>query len=66
MFSFLNTYLMGLFIFFTVEYDKEGGGPVKMKIETANIEGFLSAAERGYFQFEAPCTFHGSPSRQEV
>jgi hypothetical protein len=66
MFSFLNTYLMGLFIFFTVEYDKEGGGPVKMKIETVNIEGFLSAAERGYFQFEAPCTFHGSPSRQEV
>ncbi|KAK3149015.1 hypothetical protein QOZ80_3AG0211780 [Eleusine coracana subsp. coracana] len=49
-----------------LEYDKEGGGPMKMKIETANIEGFLSAAERGYFQFVAPCTFHGSPSVQQA
>ncbi|TVU44508.1 hypothetical protein EJB05_03952 [Eragrostis curvula] len=59
-------YLIGMFLFITVEYDVEGGGPMKMKIETANIGGFLSAADRGYFQFEAPCTFHGSPSRQEV
>ncbi|XP_062212753.1 protochlorophyllide-dependent translocon component 52, chloroplastic-like [Phragmites australis] len=48
-----------------VEYDKEGGGPIKMKIEQANIEGFLSPQERGYFQFVAPCTFYGSPFRQE-
>ncbi|ONM10492.1 Pheophorbide a oxygenase [Zea mays] len=37
-----------------VDYDKEGGGPVKMKIEQANIEGFVSPQERGYFQFVAP------------
>ena len=55
-----------LFIFLTVDYDKEGGGPVKMKIEQANIEGFVSPQERGYFQFVAPCTFFGTPFVQEV
>lgn len=54
------------FFFFTVEYDKEGGGPVKMKIEQANIEGFVSPQERGYFQFVAPCTVFGAPFPQEV
>lgn len=48
-----------------VDYDKEGGGPVKMKIEQANIEGFVSPQERGYFQFVAPCTFFGTPFVQE-
>lgn len=46
---------------FTVDYDKEGGGPIKMKIEHADIQGFLSPQERGYFQFAAPCTFFGTP-----
>nr|CAB3492803.1 unnamed protein product [Digitaria exilis] len=34
----------------------EGGGPFKMKIEEANIEGFVSLQEDGYFQFIAPST----------
>ncbi|KAL6638081.1 hypothetical protein ACP70R_025653 [Stipagrostis hirtigluma subsp. patula] len=49
-----------------VEYDKEGGGPIKMKIDQANTQGFLSSMERGYFHFAAPCTFYGSPSRPEA
>ncbi|KAL5218865.1 hypothetical protein ABZP36_019549 [Zizania latifolia] len=46
-----------------VEFDKEGGGPIKMKIDEANIDGFMSLQDRGYFKFEAPCTFYGSPLR---
>ncbi|XP_040378815.1 protochlorophyllide-dependent translocon component 52, chloroplastic-like isoform X2 [Oryza brachyantha] len=49
-----------------VEFDKEGGGPIKMMIEEANIEGFRSPQERGYFKFVAPCTFYGSPLRTET
>lgn len=33
-----------------------------MKIEESSIDGFLSAQERGYFKFAAPCTFYGSPT----
>ncbi|CAN6303111.1 unnamed protein product [Urochloa humidicola] len=47
-----------------VDYDKEGGGPIKMKIQEANIEGFVSSQERGYFQFIAPSTLVGSPFPQ--
>ena len=57
---------MGLFVFFTVDYDKEGGGPIKMKIKEANIQGFVSPQERGYFQFIAPCTLVRLPLSQEV
>ncbi|TVU44509.1 hypothetical protein EJB05_03953, partial [Eragrostis curvula] len=49
-----------------VEYDKEGGGPIKMKIEAASKDGFLTTQDRGSFQFIAPCTFYGSPFRQEA
>uniref|UniRef100_A0A0D9W0C7 Rieske domain-containing protein n=1 Tax=Leersia perrieri TaxID=77586 RepID=A0A0D9W0C7_9ORYZ len=50
----------------TVEFDKEGGGPIKMQIEDANVDGFMSVQERGYFKFVAPCTFYGSPLRTEA
>nr|ABF99435.1 cell death suppressor protein Lls1, putative, expressed [Oryza sativa Japonica Group] len=43
------------------EFDKEGGGPLKMEIEETNVEGFLSMLDRGFFKFVAPCTFYGSP-----
>ncbi|CAL4944972.1 unnamed protein product [Urochloa decumbens] len=43
-----------------VDNDKEGGGPIKMKIEEANVEGFVSPQEGGYFQFVAPSTLVGS------
>jgi len=49
-----------------VDYDKEGGGPIKMKISEANIQGFVSPQERGYFQFIAPATLVGSPFPQEA
>ncbi|KAF0912656.1 hypothetical protein E2562_018917 [Oryza meyeriana var. granulata] len=55
-----NTYLLS-----TVEFDNEGGGPIKMMIDEANIDGFLSLQDRGYFKFVAPCTFYGSPLRTE-
>ncbi|GJM96978.1 hypothetical protein PR202_ga13865 [Eleusine coracana subsp. coracana] len=48
-----------------LEYDEEGGGPIKMKIEMASMDGFLTAQDQGSFQFIAPCTFYGSPFRQE-
>jgi len=57
---------LGLFVFFTVDYDKEGGGPIKMKIEEANIQGFVSPQERDYFQFIVPSTLVRSPLSQEV
>ncbi|KAM0827211.1 hypothetical protein ACQ4PT_068352 [Festuca glaucescens] len=45
-----------------VEFDIEGGGPMKMKIEEADVNGFLSRQENGrYFRYAAPCTFYGSP-----
>uniref|UniRef100_A0A0D9W0D3 Pheophorbide a oxygenase domain-containing protein n=1 Tax=Leersia perrieri TaxID=77586 RepID=A0A0D9W0D3_9ORYZ len=46
----------------TVEFDKEHGGPIKMKIEEANINGFLSIQDEnwGQFRFTAPCTLHRS------
>nr|CAB3497788.1 unnamed protein product [Digitaria exilis] len=46
--------------FFTVEQDKEGGGPIKLKIEEASMDGFLSSWERGHWKFVAPCTFYSS------
>ncbi|KAM0827208.1 hypothetical protein ACQ4PT_068351 [Festuca glaucescens] len=50
-----------------VEFDIEGGGPMKMKIEEANVNGFLSPQENGgYFRYEAPCTFYGSPLPKEA
>jgi len=55
-----------VFVFFTVDYDKEGGGPIKMKIEEANIQGFVSPQERDYFQFIVPSTLVRSPLSQEV
>ncbi|KQK12598.1 hypothetical protein BRADI_1g04810v3 [Brachypodium distachyon] len=50
-----------------LEFDREGGGPMKMKIEEAGVDGFLSPQENGgYFRYVAPCTFYGSPlPRQE-
>ncbi|KAK3149014.1 hypothetical protein QOZ80_3AG0211760 [Eleusine coracana subsp. coracana] len=36
-----------------------------MKIEMASMDGFLTAQDQGSFQFIAPCTFYGSPFRQE-
>jgi phage gp16-like protein len=52
--------------FFTVEHDREGGGPIKLKVEEANIDGFLAAMERGHWKFMAPCTFHSSGTSQQV
>uniref|UniRef100_J3LTX1 Pheophorbide a oxygenase domain-containing protein n=1 Tax=Oryza brachyantha TaxID=4533 RepID=J3LTX1_ORYBR len=49
-----------------LEFDEEGGGPIRMKIEEANIDGFRSLQEKGYFKFVAPCTFYGSPFRTEA
>ena len=35
--------------------------PIGMKIEEANIEGFLSPLENGgYFRYTAPCTIYNS------
>ncbi|CAN6308840.1 unnamed protein product [Urochloa humidicola] len=47
-----------------VDCDKEGGGPITMKIEEANIEGFVSPQELDCFQFVAPITLVGSLSLQ--
>ncbi|CAL4919627.1 unnamed protein product [Urochloa decumbens] len=47
-----------------VDYDKEGGGPMQMKTEEANVEGFVSAQERGFFQFVAPTTLVCSPPQE--
>ncbi|XP_071679432.1 protochlorophyllide-dependent translocon component 52, chloroplastic [Lolium perenne] len=45
-----------------VEFDTEGGGPIRMKIEEANVDGFLSPQDNGgYYRYAAPCTFYGSP-----
>jgi hypothetical protein len=35
-----------------------------MKIDQANIQGFVSPQERGYFQFVAPCTSFAAPFPQ--
>ncbi|KAF8779000.1 hypothetical protein HU200_003106 [Digitaria exilis] len=43
-----------------LEQDKEGGGPIKLKIEEASMDGFLSSWERGHWKFVAPCTFYSS------
>ncbi|CAM0877045.1 unnamed protein product [Alopecurus aequalis] len=44
------------------EFDTEGGAPMNMTIEEANIDGFLSPQDNGgYFRYAAPCTFYGSP-----
>uniref|UniRef100_A0A0E0GV82 Pheophorbide a oxygenase domain-containing protein n=1 Tax=Oryza nivara TaxID=4536 RepID=A0A0E0GV82_ORYNI len=49
----------------TVEFDQEGGLPIKMNIEELNIAGFHSNPEEnwGYFKFIAPVTLIGSPFR---
>ena len=57
---------LGVCIFFTVNYDKEGGGPIRMKIEQANIEGFVSPQEQGYLQFVASCILLGTSFPQEL
>uniref|UniRef100_A0A453M5S5 Vanillate O-demethylase oxygenase-like C-terminal catalytic domain-containing protein n=1 Tax=Aegilops tauschii subsp. strangulata TaxID=200361 RepID=A0A453M5S5_AEGTS len=51
-----------------VEFDIEGGGPIKMKTKEANVDGFLTEQQenRGYFRYVAPCTFYGSPLPREV
>ncbi|RLN42497.1 protochlorophyllide-dependent translocon component 52, chloroplastic-like [Panicum miliaceum] len=51
---------------FTVERDKEGGGPIKLKIEEASMAGFLSAWERGSWRFVAPCTFYSSGTSMQA
>ncbi|XP_066360873.1 protochlorophyllide-dependent translocon component 52, chloroplastic-like [Miscanthus floridulus] len=48
-----------------VEHDREGGGPIKLKIEEASIDGFLASWERGHWKFMAPCTFHSSGTSQQ-
>uniref|UniRef100_M8BA07 Pheophorbide a oxygenase, chloroplastic n=1 Tax=Aegilops tauschii TaxID=37682 RepID=M8BA07_AEGTA len=55
-------------VLFTVEFDIEGGGPIKMKTKEANVDGFLTEQQenRGYFRYVAPCTFYGSPLPREV
>jgi hypothetical protein len=54
-------------LLFTVELDKEGGGPMEMKIEEAKAGGFLSPqGNGGYYRFAAPCTFYGSPLPSEA
>lgn len=50
----------------TVEFDQEGGDPIKMRIAEADIAGYLSAMEGGSIRFVAPCTFHGSPTTKVV
>ncbi|KAK8443890.1 hypothetical protein SEVIR_9G046101v4 [Setaria viridis] len=49
-----------------VEHDKEGGGPIKLKIEEASMDGFLSSWERGFWKFVAPCTFHSSGTSMQA
>jgi hypothetical protein len=51
---------------FTVERNREGGDPVKIKIEQAGIDVFLSIMEGGNFQFKAPCTLQGTNPRKVV
>ncbi|WVZ61030.1 hypothetical protein U9M48_010967 [Paspalum notatum var. saurae] len=41
-------------------HDREGGDPIKMKIQQANIDGFLSRMKRGDMKFVAPCALHGT------
>ncbi|PVH31042.1 hypothetical protein PAHAL_9G043800 [Panicum hallii] len=49
-----------------VEHDKEGGGPIKLKIEEASMAGFLSSWERGSWRFVAPCTFYSSGTSMQA
>jgi hypothetical protein len=38
-----------------------------MKIEEANMDGFLSLPEKGgYYRYAAPCVFYGSPLPREA
>ncbi|WVZ60951.1 hypothetical protein U9M48_010902 [Paspalum notatum var. saurae] len=62
----LNSLLLtgDLACFFTVVHDREGGDPITIKIEQANIDGFLSRMKRGNIQFEAPCALHGTNPRK--
>jgi hypothetical protein len=40
---------------------------MKMKIEEANVDGFLSPQENGgYYRYAAPCVFYGSPLPREA
>uniref|UniRef100_A0ACD6A3I4 Uncharacterized protein n=1 Tax=Avena sativa TaxID=4498 RepID=A0ACD6A3I4_AVESA len=45
------------------EFDLEGGRPLKMKVEEANVDGFLSRQDNGgYIRYAAPFTvYYGSP-----
>ncbi|TVU14012.1 hypothetical protein EJB05_37453, partial [Eragrostis curvula] len=43
-----------------VEYDQEGGEPIKMKIQEESVTGFLCALPGGSIRFTAPCTYQGT------
>ncbi|TVU14027.1 hypothetical protein EJB05_37469, partial [Eragrostis curvula] len=49
---------------FTVEYDQEGGEPIKMKIQEESVTGFLCALPGGSTRFTAPCTYQGTPDNK--
>ncbi|CAN6314807.1 unnamed protein product [Urochloa humidicola] len=49
-----------------VEHDKEGGGPIGLKIEEASMDGFLSSWERGFWKFVAPSTFYSSGTSMQT
>ncbi|TVU14007.1 hypothetical protein EJB05_37448, partial [Eragrostis curvula] len=49
---------------FTVEYDQEGGKPIKMKIEEESVTGFLCAMQGGSTRFTAPCTYQGTSANK--
>ncbi|XP_074584638.1 protochlorophyllide-dependent translocon component 52, chloroplastic [Curcuma longa] len=41
--------------------DREGGGPLDIKIETSSITGFTARRDFGFNKFIAPCVFYLSP-----
>ncbi|XP_072988844.1 protochlorophyllide-dependent translocon component 52, chloroplastic-like [Typha latifolia] len=47
------------------EVDREGGGPINMKIEESSKSGFLSKQDLGYFKFVAPCLIYGAGSNDK-
>ncbi|VAI83220.1 unnamed protein product [Triticum turgidum subsp. durum] len=49
----------------TVEYDKEGGVPMAVKVEDSSVNGFASSQGPGYSNFVAPCTYYGSPASKK-
>ncbi|KAF0894134.1 hypothetical protein E2562_034871 [Oryza meyeriana var. granulata] len=65
---FAASLIQNVHLLSTTEFDQERGGPIKMKIDEANINGFHSNLEEdwGYFKFVAPCTLYGTPFRTEL